>query len=110
MPQEKEKDTIEAIMEEFNDLGSVIKGGEKMYAGLIDKEEARILLRSALERVREEARQEERGGHIEIYKWLLGYYSFPDLSIKPHYKFREELRKRLPAEIIKSIEEETLDA
>ncbi len=33
---------------------------------------------------------------VEIFQWLLGELGdFPDLSTKPHYRFRSELREKL---------------
>lgn len=38
----------------------------------------------------------ERERYAEIFAWLLGEGGdFPDLSQKPHYSFRTELRKKL---------------
>ena len=40
--------------------------------------------------------EQEKEKYKEIFEWLLGEKGdFPDLSQKPHYSFRTELRERL---------------
>lgn len=42
--------------------------------------------------------EEQERKYEEIFKWLMGEKGdFPDLSKKPHYSFRKELRKKLSA-------------
>ena len=58
--------------------------------------------RQALTQTAEKARVEERElmklEYNRIFGWLLGNYGdFPDLSKKPHYSFRIELREKLEA-------------
>lgn len=49
-------------------------------------------------------KEEDRKKYDQIFKWLLGKNGdFPDLSQKPHYSFRTELRKRLDA-VLKILE------
>lgn len=41
-------------------------------------------------------REEEFEKYDDIFAWLLGEHGeFPDLSQKPHYRFRTELRERI---------------
>ena len=59
-------------------------------------------LDTALTQTAEKARVEERElmklEYNRIFGWLLGNYGdFPDLSKKPHYSFRTELREKLEA-------------
>ncbi len=49
----------------------------------------------ALTSIDQQAREEERKKVEDVISWLLGENGdFPDLSQKPHYKFRTELRKK----------------
>ncbi len=45
---------------------------------------------------KERAVSERESAYQEVFEWLLGEKGgFPDLSQKPHYSFRTELRKKL---------------
>lgn len=42
---------------------------------------------------------ERESNHVEIYKWLLGYYDFPESQPGKRYNWRTELRAKLPEHI-----------
>ncbi len=61
----------------------------------LQKDVQSFLRQSLIEAKAEGAREREKK-YADIFSWLQGLNGdFPDLSQKPHYSFRTELRKRL---------------
>ncbi len=91
-PEWEEEFYNDFVLKQNGDLQEVGFWSTYPTKGLHTADRIKSFIRSVLEK----SRQEQRNKYDSIFKWLLGENGdFPDLSQKPHYKFRTELREKL---------------
>ncbi len=92
--QKEGREILGANMVAFEELNNEIPEGTEMTLLRIGEtyKNLDLIISETIQKTLEEVKKD----YDPIFKWLLGENGdFPDLSEKPHYKFRTELRDRL---------------